>query len=72
MSNSWQRRQIVELASERIFTLDFCVRHRQPAAARKKVSSAFDGRRITSDRGVMLLAQAERWPGIVDKLARVP
>jgi hypothetical protein len=31
-----------------------------PAVARKKVSAAFDGGRITSDGGVILLAQAER------------
>jgi len=31
-----------------------------PAVARKRVSAAFDGGRITSDGGVMLLAQAER------------
>jgi hypothetical protein len=31
-----------------------------PAVARKKLSAAFDGGRITSDGGVMLLAQAER------------
>ena len=42
-----------------------------PAVARKKVSAAFDGGRITSDGGVMLLAQAERRLGIADKLARV-
>ena len=41
------------------------------AVARKKVSAAFDGGRITSDGGVMLLAQAERRLGIADKLARV-
>jgi len=41
-----------------------------PAVARKKVSAAFDGGRITSDGGVMLLAQAERRLGIAD-LARV-
>ena len=35
-----------------------------PAVARKKVSAAFDGRRITSDGGVMLLAQAERRMGV--------
>ena len=28
-----------------------------PAVAREKVSAAFDGGRITSDRGVMLLAR---------------
>ncbi len=42
-----------------------------PAVARKKVSAAFDGGRITSDGGVMLLAQAERQLGIADRLARV-
>ena len=31
-----------------------------PAVARKNVSAAFDGGRITSDGGVMLLAQAGR------------
>src|SRR3984893_10339539 len=41
-----------------------------PAVARKKVSAAFDGGRITSDGGVMLLAQAERRLGIADQLAR--
>ena len=41
-----------------------------PAVARKKVSAAFDGGRITSD-GVMLLAQAERRLGIAGQLARV-
>jgi hypothetical protein len=33
-------------------------------AKRKRVCAAFDGRRITSDGGVMLLAQAERHLGI--------
>lgn len=42
-----------------------------PAVARKRVTSAFDGGRITSDGGVMLLAQAERRLGIADQLARV-
>jgi|SRR5438270_13063472 hypothetical protein len=42
-----------------------------PAVARKKVSAAFDGGRITSDGGVMLLAQAELRLGIADQLARV-
>jgi hypothetical protein len=42
-----------------------------PAVARKKVSAAFDGGRITSDGGVMLLAQAERRLGIADRLAPV-
>ena len=41
-----------------------------PAVGRKKVTAAFDGGRLTSDGGVMLLAAAERrigiahgWPG---------
>jgi hypothetical protein len=42
-----------------------------PAIARKKVSATFDGGRITSDGGVMLLAQAERRLGIADQLAAV-
>ena len=42
-----------------------------PAVARKKVSAAFDVGRITSDGGVMLLAQAERRLGIAGQLARV-
>jgi hypothetical protein len=42
-----------------------------PAVARKRVSAAFDGGRITSDGGVMLLTQAERRLGIADRLAGV-
>lgn len=40
-----------------------------PSAGRKKVTAAFDGGRITSDGGVMLLAEAERRLGIAGKLA---
>jgi len=40
-----------------------------PAVARKKVNAAFDGGRITSDGGVMLLAQAERRLSIANQLA---
>jgi hypothetical protein len=40
-----------------------------PAVARKKVTAAFDGGRITSDGGVMLLAAADRRLGLCDKLA---
>lgn len=40
-----------------------------PAIARKKVSAAFDGGRLTSDGGVLLLAQAERQMGIGERLA---
>lgn len=40
-----------------------------PAIGRKKVTGAFDGGRLTSDGGVMLLAAAERRMGIAGKLA---
>ena len=39
-----------------------------PAIRSKKVTAAFDGGAITSDAGVLLLAQAERRLGIVDRL----
>ena len=42
-----------------------------PAVSRKKVVAAFDGGRITSDGGVVLLAEAERRLGLADKLAAV-
>ena len=40
-----------------------------PAIERKKVVAAFDGGRITSDGGVMLLGAVERQLGIADTLA---
>jgi len=40
-----------------------------PAINRKKVTAAFDGGRITSDGGVMLLAAAERRLGVAQRLA---
>jgi hypothetical protein len=40
-----------------------------PAVGRKKVTAAFDGGRLTSDGGVLLLAQAERQMGICAQLA---
>jgi hypothetical protein len=40
-----------------------------PAVERKKVTAAFDGGRITSDGGVMLLAEVEKSIGIADRLA---
>ncbi len=40
-----------------------------PAIRSKKVTCAFDFDAITSDSGVLLLAQAERRLGIVDRLA---
>lgn len=40
-----------------------------PATGCKKVAAAFDGGRLTSDGGVMLLAAAERQLGLCDRLA---
>ena len=40
-----------------------------PAVGRKKLTAAFDGGRLTSDGGVMLLAAAERRIGIAQRLA---
>ena len=42
-----------------------------PAVGRKKVTAAFDGGRLTSDSGVMLLSLAERRLGIAERLARL-
>ena len=47
--------------------LPFCF----PAVQHKKIAAAFDGGRISSDGGVMLLAQADRRLGIADRLAQV-
>ena len=48
----------------------FCRSRFQPLSA-KKVTAAFDGGRLTSNGGVMLLAMAERRLGLADNLARV-
>ena len=40
-----------------------------PAVRGRKVTAAFDGGRLTSDGGVLLLGQAERRLGIADRLA---
>lgn len=40
-----------------------------PAVSRKKVTAAFDGGRLTSDGGVVVLAEAERRLGMADRLA---
>jgi Transposase DDE domain group 1 len=40
-----------------------------PAVERKKVTAAFDGGRMTSDGGVILLAEVEKSIGIADRLA---
>jgi Transposase DDE domain group 1 len=42
-----------------------------PAVRAKKVTAGFDGGRLTSDGGVMLLALAERRLGLADRLAGV-
>ena len=42
-----------------------------PAVHTKKITAAFDGGRLTSNGGVMLLAMAERRLGLADKLARM-
>lgn len=41
-----------------------------PVVCRKQVTAAFDGGRLTSDGGVMLLSLAERRLGIAQRLAR--
>jgi hypothetical protein len=40
-----------------------------PAVGRKKITAAFDGGRLTSDGGVMLLAAAEQRLKLADRLA---
>jgi Transposase DDE domain group 1 len=40
-----------------------------PAVGRKKITAAFDGGRLTSDGGVMLLALADRCVGVAEKLS---
>src|SRR5204862_7127458 len=42
-----------------------------PAIRGKKLTAAFDGGRLSSDGGVMLLAAAARQMGIAEKLAAV-
>jgi len=42
-----------------------------PAVGRKKLTAAFDGGRMTSDGGVLLLAAAERRLGVAGRLARL-
>jgi Transposase DDE domain group 1 len=44
---------------------------RFPVIRGKRITAAFDGGRITSDGGVMVLGNAERQLGIADKLAAV-
>src|SRR5258707_12520762 len=42
-----------------------------PAVEAKKVTAAFDGGRLTSNWGVMILAMAERRLGLADNSARM-
>lgn len=42
-----------------------------PAVSRKKITAAFDGGRLTSNGGVMLLAMADRRVGVAEKLSCV-
>jgi hypothetical protein len=42
-----------------------------PAVGRKKITAAFDGGRLSSDAGVLLLAGADRRRGLADALARL-
>ena len=41
-----------------------------PAVEGKKVTAGFDGGRMSSDGGVMLLAMAERRLGVAERLSR--
>ena len=41
-----------------------------PAICRKKVTAAFDGGRLTSDAGVLLLGRIERQLGLAERLAK--
>jgi Transposase DDE domain group 1 len=50
-------------------TDDSQLRFSFPAIFRKKVTAAFDGGRLTSDGGVLLLAGAEKQLGLCDRLA---
>ena len=42
-----------------------------PSVGRKKVTADFDGGRLTSDGGVMLLSMAERRLGVAETASRV-
>ena len=50
---------------------DTALPFRFPAVRGKKLTAAFDGGRLSSDGGVLLLAQAARRMGIAEKLAAV-
>lgn len=48
---------------------DSLLRFDFPAVAGKKVTAAFDGGRLSSDAGVLLLREVERKLGIAERLA---
>jgi hypothetical protein len=47
--------------------LPFCL----PSICQKKITAAFDGGRISSDGGVLLLAGGDRRLGLIDTLAAI-
>ena len=57
------------LAATPAMTDDSLLPFSLPSVERKKITAAFDGGRISSDGGVMLLALADRRIGIADRLA---
>ena len=59
-----------QLTSHARHTDDNLRRLRFHPFARKKVTADFDGGRLTSDGGVMLLSMAERRLGVAERLAR--
>jgi hypothetical protein len=42
-----------------------------PAIGRKKVTASFEGGRLSSDGGVLLVSDADRQPGLSDTLAGI-
>ncbi len=58
-------------AATSAMTEDTTAIFRFPAIGREKITAAFDGGRLSSDGGVMLLAQAEHRLGIAERLARL-
>jgi len=69
----WLRRQPchIDTSTAPAMTHDTILPFSFPAVHAKKVTAAFDGGRLTSNGGVMLLAMAERRLGLADRLARV-
>jgi hypothetical protein len=58
-----------QLAATPVMTDDSQLSFSLPSVSRKKVTAAFDGGRLSSDSGVMLLALAERRRRVADTLA---